>query len=312
MEISGGGVAIDNDTIKTNTNGKIYINRLPTTISKMLAEHELEILEIQANASITPLTHDLLISEVFSDADGYNNLVNTGNTDAVFNTNLYMSAILEDIGLSVTIGSGQNKQGVQITCTSDVDIMTVNKASGSGASKAYIHLASDGSLVSEASFVGDISTFTGLSLRNGISYYVVVDDDGSSFTARKDNTLSGTFPISGTKMTFDAGVYWDGSAWQISTTTIWDVVSITVSGSSTVEIDLPEISGQVIATQLIIEGDDTLTYDIVDTDSNSQSGLEINTYNELDTADGTKITGGKLKLNLSTTVNGVCLKLWVA
>ncbi|MBU0959709.1 MAG: hypothetical protein KKB31_07220, partial [Nanoarchaeota archaeon] len=54
-----------------------------------VAEHEIEIIELQANASLTPFDHDTLISDTFSDTTGYNNLVNIGNTTAIFDTNKY-------------------------------------------------------------------------------------------------------------------------------------------------------------------------------------------------------------------------------
>jgi hypothetical protein len=50
---------------------------------------ELNIIELQANAEVTPIDHDTLLSDTFSDADGYKDSVNTENTTANFNTNKY-------------------------------------------------------------------------------------------------------------------------------------------------------------------------------------------------------------------------------
>lgn len=53
------------------------------------AMQQIDIIELQANASVAPFDHDTLLSDTFSDADGYKDSVNTTNTTATFNTNLY-------------------------------------------------------------------------------------------------------------------------------------------------------------------------------------------------------------------------------
>jgi hypothetical protein len=54
------------------------------------AQQQIDIIELQANASVTPFDHDTLISDTFSDADGFKDSVNTGNTTAKFDTNKYV------------------------------------------------------------------------------------------------------------------------------------------------------------------------------------------------------------------------------
>lgn len=53
------------------------------------AKQQIDIIELQANASVTPIDHDTLISDTFIDADGYKDSVNTGNTTATFDANKY-------------------------------------------------------------------------------------------------------------------------------------------------------------------------------------------------------------------------------
>jgi len=65
------------------------------------AQQQIDIIELQANASVTPFDHDTLISDTFSDADGYKDSVNTDNTDATFNTNKYERNNLEALGLNL-------------------------------------------------------------------------------------------------------------------------------------------------------------------------------------------------------------------
>ncbi|MDD2286860.1 MAG: LamG domain-containing protein [Paludibacter sp.] len=53
------------------------------------AQQQIDIIELQANASVTPFDHDTLLSDTFSDADGFKDSVNTTNTTAVFSINGY-------------------------------------------------------------------------------------------------------------------------------------------------------------------------------------------------------------------------------
>lgn len=147
---SGSGVAIDNSTIKENLSGQLYVDTegIPAidVAAEENAQQEIEIIELQANASITPLDHDSLISETFSDATGYNNLVDTGNTDATFTTNKYKranTATQTDIAVdSEVIGQGigrytnfyvlaQSFLTGSNTSINKVSVMFANKA-GSG------------------------------------------------------------------------------------------------------------------------------------------------------------------------------------
>lgn len=85
--------AVDGVTIKTGATGQIYVDDNELPITREVGEHELEIIELQADAGITPLDHDTLISETFTDADGLNNTINTGLTTATFSTNKYTRTV---------------------------------------------------------------------------------------------------------------------------------------------------------------------------------------------------------------------------
>lgn len=54
-----------------------------------IIKQELAIIELQANTEVTPIDHDTLLSDTFSDADGYKDSVDTENTTADFNVSLY-------------------------------------------------------------------------------------------------------------------------------------------------------------------------------------------------------------------------------
>ena len=75
------GISISSGNILGST---IEENELNTTIFDDLAKHEIEIIELQANSTTSPLDHDTLVSDTFSDSNGYNNTVDTGLTDAIY------------------------------------------------------------------------------------------------------------------------------------------------------------------------------------------------------------------------------------
>ena len=60
-----------------------------TDLSTENAEQQIEIIELQANASVTPFDHSTLLSDTFNDADGFLDSVNTTNTTANFNSTKY-------------------------------------------------------------------------------------------------------------------------------------------------------------------------------------------------------------------------------
>jgi hypothetical protein len=65
----------DSYTLKLKNNSGISGPITDPSLVREVAEHEIEILELQANASIAPFDHDTMISDTYSDADGYENTV---------------------------------------------------------------------------------------------------------------------------------------------------------------------------------------------------------------------------------------------
>lgn len=83
--------------IKESTNEAFYSDgtdwtEIPTggsSVSVAVIENALSILELQAADTITPDTSAQIASDVFSDANGYNNTINTTNTTAIHSGNIY-------------------------------------------------------------------------------------------------------------------------------------------------------------------------------------------------------------------------------
>lgn len=109
------------------------------TIEELL-EQSIEIIEIQANGSLTPLTKTDVISETASDSTGYNNMINLTGTTATFSTNKYtrqVSTVVETAwytGDSVLTDSGSSPQ---ITLTAGIGqaYETVSMKLGTGCFK---------------------------------------------------------------------------------------------------------------------------------------------------------------------------------
>ena len=82
--------------LKVSENGTTFVEILTsgaaatasdiTRLNQQVGEHEIEIIELQANATITPFTHSTLISDTFTDSTGYTDTVNVGNTTALFDS----------------------------------------------------------------------------------------------------------------------------------------------------------------------------------------------------------------------------------
>lgn len=83
----------DDETIDVNASNELRIKpEYENELVGAIAEHEVEIIELQAGATATPFDHDTLVSDTFSDADGYRNSVETGTTTATHDTNKYKRA----------------------------------------------------------------------------------------------------------------------------------------------------------------------------------------------------------------------------
>lgn len=318
----------DNDTLYTY-DGSSW-NEISTDLSGVwenIAEQEIEIIELQANATVTPLDHDSLVSDTFSDADGYGDTVDTANTDSLFDTNKYSrfpqvsetSPFTHDNNEAGTVMSGE-----KVTTNSAVDIISLTKESGCNATKAYIHNAGK-TLIDSATFVGDVATFaTPVSLTTATDYFFTVDYEGGSFTARYGGSGSATDK---TYLYWKESGYWNGGSWAQHQTG-YNIVSAQIAAGTSdtsVRIDLPTITGTVTHTELIVndpdrEAGDEIDYNLIDTDTTTDSDLAVDTKNDLVTCDGTKITGGQININLkgkaTTPTNGYpsvktfALKIW--
>lgn len=341
--------AVDGTTMDVNASSQLKVKEsfIAESIELPQAEAQVQIIELQANATITPLDHDSLISETFSDATGYNNYVNVGNTTGTFSTNQYVRGnayTLKDNdttgGDTLGFGNGTSSgYGGGFTTTSAftlkrvaLDLKKVSAPTGTISCKIYSDSGgSPNALLATSTTTIDATTLTtsfgvwynfvfNLALSNATKYWIQVSttgSDGANYLQWNVQTGGGT------------GLYaaWNGS-WGAPSgggQVAYKTYSATATDKIT-ELDLPTITGTVTHTLLTVlspnrEAGDSIKYNLVDTDSTSDDDLEVDTKNALTLCDGTKITGGKIQIQLNKgtsetesypSVRSICLKIWKA
>ena len=319
--------ATDGEYVTTNDDDKLTLG---SEFFKQQAETEIEIIELQANASVTPIDHDTLVSDTFSDTTGYENTVNTGNTTAVFDTNKYernnsdgTETEIAD-GLTVSGSDFTEKIGWLFTPSTDLIISKVQVNSVSNDDTVGIYSSDLSSTLGEATIVGVEGTFsTPISLTSGTEYFIAssMGDNSGRTVSRSVYAAPHVFAGVGT---YSSSKYYSGSEYITDTTNARGIRGFTQAGltpDAVIELDLPSLSGTVIATELVLndpnrETGDAIVYDVTD-GTNTDSSLDVAEKNDLSslTANPTKI---KIHLNGKATdptsgtpsVKTYALKLW--
>ena len=314
------------------------------------AQNSIDIVELQANTGVTPFTHTGIISETNSDADGFNNLIVTGGTDATFNSDKYerydgLGASQDsrstggsnyasgDAGDKVysastfTTTSAYTLGGIKLKMKkvgSPTFNVTVKIYAGSGGAPTGSALATSTTNISSAglttSYVSTEFAFD-LALSNATQYaFVVFCDsagDGSNYVQ-----VEGNGGYSGNNWNKSS----NGSSWtQLGVSDGFDI-DLCLAGTPTdqvVKMDVSSAQGTITSTELVLncpnrESGDSITYDIFDTDANSDTGLAVETQNALVNVDGTKLDYILINLIKSTgtptsgipSVKTQVLKLW--
>jgi hypothetical protein len=330
-----GGAIVDEETIELNEQGEV---ELAEDLLEDIFNYKLEIIEIQANATLTPIDHDTTISDTFSDSDGYNDTVDTGNTTASFSTNKYARTNSSDDNADLPDSTGVTgneysvKAGVYLSPATSTQIRSVVKQTNSTDTIAYVYERTGdtiGTLLGSATFIGDTASFsTPISVSSGSDYFVLTDKGGS--TRYVANGIASGFPYDSDGLNVTANYHLVNRNSQ--TNANQGIVSISygdaaIETSKVIRLDLPPISGTVTHTQLVLndpdrETGDNITYSLIDTDTTEQTGLEIDEKNIITTVDGAKLSGGQLEIQLvpndTNPTNGYpsvqtyCLKIWKA
>ncbi len=301
--------------ISTNTADIAAIDADLTLLMEDNAVQQIEIIELQADAGLTPQDSGTMISDTFSDSTGLNNTVDTGNTTATFDTNKYKrvnsSGSTEAHGKTQSsTDSGNGKTGAKITMTSTADLISIDVASDNYYSTKCYLMDSAFNEIASAPVVGITATFsTPQTLTSGTTYYVVGDREGGSYhQLYKIQNNPALYPIAGTILNWIAGYKSSDTS-----NTLYTIKSLTFGGSETnktIRCDLPAtISGTTTDTYLFVntpdrESGDAVTYDLYDASGNHDDGLVTSTgtdstKNTLSNVTGTDLGGGYININLT-------------
>jgi len=148
----------------------------------------IDILTALAHSSASPSDYDTLYCDVFSDSSGYSNTIDTGNTDATFDTNLY-KAVGTDGNVDTedatnhtySRGTQTAKEGAMIQTKTACKLIQVKIASDNTATKCYLYNSDMSQLLDTQNLSGGIATFS-YDLANGTTYCVCVDREGATYT----------------------------------------------------------------------------------------------------------------------------------
>jgi hypothetical protein len=268
--------ATDNTSIDVTSQNKIRLKPEYENANIILpiAEHELEIIELQANATLTGLTNDSLISDTTSDNNGYNNTIQTGTTTALYDSTnkKYIARKQEAHGVTLgSTGADTRLAGFKVTMTANATLKKITKSSNCTATKAYIY-STAGAQLATANFSSNVATFD-YSLVSGTSYYLACDSAGGSYTQSYFGSAS--FPYDGTYLNFVSASFYN-EGWQEYSTNGYNIDSLELeSGTKTVDISLGAITGSVTHTELVLNQPDAVGTAVYKLKNATQSDLSL-------------------------------------
>ena len=268
-----------------------------------IIQNSLSILEIQAADTITAGTSAAINNEIFSDANGYLNRVNTTNTTGIFSSNKYINETVEEHGktLNTNDGAGTGKSGWKITTTRACSLISLTKVAGCTATKAYL-LDSSKTAIDNATFIGNVATFaTPQSLANATSYYFAVDNDGGNFDGFR--YIGDSYPYTTKNMNIVGGMNASGSD---STSSVWQLVTAETTSNAMIETNMQTLSSTPTNFQIFSYKDSTAGTGVVTGDISFDNGANYQTGIALDTPTAITDVGTQLilKLNLGEGAAG--------
>jgi len=296
-----------------------------TYLYDAILRNSIAILQLKAAASAAAPDYNAIVCDIFSDAGGYDNTINTGNTTANFYKDTYENLLLAGTDLSsehsiaiTTTSSESLKCGFKIKPTNDSILKSVVKHASTTATKCYLY-AWGGALIGSADFSGNTATFSPpLRMTGGASYELSVDKAAASYTANRNLAVS-SYPLLNNGLTWEAGATY-GSA---DTSKAWCIVSATIEEYSrtdeVIETNAATLSFTPTNYQLYAptttSGTGSVTYDIsFDNGAHYVTDAALNTSYAVLANSGTQVI---IKLNLnagasagSAEATGYALMVW--
>lgn len=277
MEIGSGGVSVDGSSIQTNSAGQIYA-AVPD-VYQLLGEAACEIIELQANATITPLDHDYVIVDTASDSNGLRNTISTSLSTASYDSTnkKYLgqqsgtaTATLADAG-----SAADHVRGYKIRSSVAFNQIVVTKHASVTAATAAIYNTSGVSQAS-AAFSSNVATITFAGAAN-TDYWVGCGNSATTFYM----TATPSLPIVNGILTVAAGVDVNDLT---EGATLFHLASVVVNAAAAATVvadSLGTISGTVTHVELVCscpnrESGDAVTFDITN-GTTTLTGQALNT-----------------------------------
>ena len=274
-------------------------------IQKQLLEMDLNILINSTASSSTLNDWESMFIDIFTDADGTNNTIDTGNTTAVFRTGNNSYSNITSVDTNETSGitfnttaSISDYYGFHIHANSNLVLTEIKKHASCTATKGYL-TDDDGNILKSASFIGDYA-FIFYPLISGTNYYIGAGSDGSDYDVHYDSGALG-YPINNTNINFLSGSNNLGSEHATLGSNIIQVSTTTTVENTLIQTNVTTVKTGATHTQLFshntITGTGTITYDIsMDNGATYTTNLTLNTKNAITSTTGTQMI---IKLNLN-------------
>lgn len=257
------------------------------------ARQALQILFLDIASSVTPQGVDDAVAEVFSDASGNLNLIDTGNTTSVFETNKYTGGNANALH-GVTMGATSAEtisHGFKITVgASNKTLISITKHASTTSTQAHLCNAST-TIIDTATFIGNTATFgTPQTLTAGTSYYILTKAEVHTIQKASSGV---TYPITGIGFDFVAG-YNGGDI----SSAIYALTGITVQGTNgVIQSTLLKTTSDNISGVIVINDGDTAGV-TVSVSANNGTDYTTGNLNEIITP---SVTGTQLKIKLHQT-----------
>lgn len=277
-------------------------------IVQLQQKQGIDILRLLADATLTPTDYDTLFLDIFSDAGGYSNSIDAGNTTATFSTDKYINLgnVTEATGAalgSTSATANTEEYGELIKATVACNIVSVTKNANCTATKINIYdKAAPAVLLATANFAGDVATLaTPLALTANQEVGIFCGSAGG-WNRRYNGGAS--YPINGTNINFTGSVGAAVGAWDASsdTTQVYNIASIVTQTASNKVIQTNAITLDANVVQyslystITTTGSGSVTYDIsFDNGATWKTDKALNTVIE-DVGTGTQ---GIIKLKLN-------------
>lgn len=335
--IISSGVQVDNVTIGLDSSSKVSIRSgyEQSAIITPIAENNIDIVELQAAATESGVTHDSSVSDTFNDTTGYKNTVQTATTSATFDATKYkatttvsqdqttitdiigtLDATNKGVATSFTASQNYTLKSIQINGTitgnPTVEVQVWGGASDHPTTKLLVVQSKNGLSTGWSTF----THATGVALTKSTKYWVAIvptSADGSN------KIVVNSAPSGGeSASTSDGASFTYANEYQLGYQ-----ISGTLAANPVIDISLGTITGTVTHTELVInsvdrETGDSITYKLKNA-TQSDTALAVNTKNTVVNLT-TVPTGIEINLNPKSTsptagypsIKSYCLKLFKA